>query len=638
MGGTSKVILRNIVPLNDKNMNKSRSDFRHDINALRAIAVLGVVLFHYKVPYFDGGFAGVDIFFVISGYLMTKIITKSLLEGNFSLSNFYSRRATRILPALIFLVLVITCIGYFIYLPIGFKELTKNAAASVAFISNFVYYKRDYFDASSDTNMFLHTWSLSVEWQFYMLLPLLFMLLNHFWRITRRGLGIVLFAATIILFIFSVVAQKIWPNASFYLFPTRSWEMLAGGVAFLSEGYFKQLKTKSYVVLGYLGLFLSLTLLHAQLPWPGFWTLAPVLSTFIIIVGNENKPVIIQNPVVQFIGNISYSFYLWHWPVYVMGGYLGFVENSISTIALIALSGCLALISYKYVESQMANNIRLVLVAACIAIAFPLGLSFIIKNNFLFSNDSLRISQYGETHLKERESQFNASNCFTSSIYSNYNKAQCLKIVDGKQNYLLLGDSHSAHLSQSLRNSFDALGINLNQASSSGCMPLLNQGGQKRCTELMDYIFFEYLPQNANVLNGVIISANWIDSKNQNLIEDLKTTTEYLTKLGIRYILIGQNETYLLPYPIIAAREYEERIKFSEKFLNVKSRKVNELLKSSFGKYYIDIYQLSLIPKLSKDKAPYMFDENHFTKYGADLVSNVILQRKQFKDFLNLGK
>ncbi|CAG5072036.1 hypothetical protein DYBT9623_03974 [Dyadobacter sp. CECT 9623] len=197
------------MPINTK-------EFRYDINALRALAVLGVVLFHYKVPYFQGGFSGVDIFFVISGYLMTRIIIRGLAKGNFSVIEFYSRRVKRILPGLLFLILCLTVINFFLYLPVDYSDFVKNAAASAVFYSNILYYKSDYFDASSENNMLLHTWSLSVEWQFYLILPLVLMLVNRFLKNDRRGYLAVFLIAAVLIFVGSLFATDYRPNASFY--------------------------------------------------------------------------------------------------------------------------------------------------------------------------------------------------------------------------------------------------------------------------------------------------------------------------------------------------------------------------------------------------------------------------------------
>jgi peptidoglycan/LPS O-acetylase OafA/YrhL len=184
-------------------MNKITKNFRYDINALRAIAVLGVVFFHFNVQYFEGGFSGVDIFFVISGYLMTKIVINGLATDKFSILDFYYKRVQRIVPALMGLILIVVSVTFFFYLPVDYREVTKNGTASLLFYSNILYANRDYFDASSDNNIFLHTWSLSVEWQFYLLLPIILYLLNKIFKNDKRKFLIVFISVTALIFMFS---------------------------------------------------------------------------------------------------------------------------------------------------------------------------------------------------------------------------------------------------------------------------------------------------------------------------------------------------------------------------------------------------------------------------------------------------
>src|SRR5690606_4017278 len=212
--------------------------FRADINGLRAIAVIGVVLFHFSAALSPGGFAGVDVFFVISGFLMTGIIFSGVTKGSeknvksFSLLRFYKSRALRIVPALAVLCLFLLVFGWLFLIPLDYKELGKHAAGSIAFISNIVYWQEaGYFDSASHEKWLLHTWSLSVEWQFYILYPLVLLVLFQFLSIRLAKLFVLLGA--VLGFAFCVFATYKWADASYYLLPTRAWQMLAGGVAYL---------------------------------------------------------------------------------------------------------------------------------------------------------------------------------------------------------------------------------------------------------------------------------------------------------------------------------------------------------------------------------------------------------------------
>lgn len=615
--------------------------FRYDINALRAIAVVGVVLFHFKVPYFEGGFSGVDIFYVISGYLMTRIIINSMAAGNFSVREFYVKRMQRIIPALLALILVLLVSCFFIYLPKDYQLVAKNSTASLLFLSNILYWTNSgYFDTSSDSNILLHTWSLSVEWQFYLILPLVLLFLNKIFRNDKVKFLLFFSISVFLIFIGSIIATKVDPSASFYLLPTRSWEMLLGGTAFLVEGFNIQKNRKGIAIAGYLVLLACLVMLNDRLNWPGFYTLLPVIATFVIIVCNYNEIKLLETNIVQTTGKISYSLYLWHWPVYVISNYIGIKATIGSSLLLISISVVLAYLSYKYIESLKFNSGVLLRtsVVACACTAF---LTIKSSNDWLFNSQTIEISNYRENHESERRRQFRTDSCYIYDKHTglvDYDMAHCLEIQDGKKNVLLLGDSHAAHFSQSMREMFEKKNIHLSQASASGCLPLIKKNGAERCSEVIEYIYNEYLPKNSKRIDGVILSANWANVPEKeyvDLVDDLEKTIQYLKSIGINTIIIGQNEVYTLPYPSISAREHEFNVKTSNNFLKQGPDLINKYLSRNLHSFYINIYNLDSIPRLSSHNIPYMFDENHFTKYGADLITEKIMSDKLFVDFIN---
>ncbi len=321
--------------------------FRKDINGLRALAVIAVVLFHFNSSWMPGGFAGVDVFFVISGFLMTGIIFRGMEQDNFSVLNFYVARANRIIPALALLCLALLVFGWFYLTPLEYKALGKHAASSVGFLSNFVYWREaGYFDAASHEKWLLHTWSLSVEWQFYIIYPLVLIALRKF--LSVNTLKLLLIVGTVLGFVFSVVATYKAPNASYYLFPMRAWEMMIGGVAYLYPFTLKENRKKLIERIGLVLVVGSYFLISAENAWPGYLALFPVVGSFLIIQAQRNDSIITNNIVFQKIGTWSYSIYLWHWPLVVI----------IFTFALpeyyiylgMALSILLGFLSYKYVE------------------------------------------------------------------------------------------------------------------------------------------------------------------------------------------------------------------------------------------------------------------------------------------------
>lgn len=331
--------------------------FRTDINGLRAIAVLAVVLFHFNPALLPGGFTGVDIFFVISGFLMTRIIFNGFEQDNFSLGKFYKARANRIIPALALLCLTMLILGWFYLTPRDYTTLTNDALNSIIFISNFFYGgDAGYFDTTSKERWLLHTWSLSAEWQFYIIYPLLLILLKKI--ISLKALKKSVLIGTFIGFIYGVFSTYQSPELSYFLLPSRAWEMMLGGIAFLYP--FTQLTNKNKTRLEISGISLiiiSYLFISKDNVWPGYLALIPVLGAFFILQANNSKSIITTNPLLQKIGTWSYSIYLWHWPISVLGIYLDLGTKWIY-IGL-PLSIGLGFLSYRYIEQYKFHNLKL---------------------------------------------------------------------------------------------------------------------------------------------------------------------------------------------------------------------------------------------------------------------------------------
>ncbi len=329
--------------------------FRADINGLRAWAVVAVVLFHFRVPGFTGGYVGVDVFFVISGYLMTQIIVSGLesAERGFSLWAFYLSRARRIFPALAALSGVLLLAGWFTLPANEYRLLANHAIASVAFFSNIKYWREaGYFDPASHEKWLLHTWSLSVEWQFYLLLPIFLMLVWRLWpgRGKQRLALIALFGASLAL---SIIASPWRPTAAFYLLPTRVWELVSGGLVYLAwpalNTWSKQRRNVEYG--GLMLIAASILLLGGIKSWPGVWALMPAMGTVLVLLANRDDSIFTATPLMQWLGTRSYSIYLWHWPVVVLLVYTELEHDPLAVFSGIAASLLLGHVSYHLVEN-----------------------------------------------------------------------------------------------------------------------------------------------------------------------------------------------------------------------------------------------------------------------------------------------
>lgn len=330
--------------------------FRADINGLRAIAVLSVMFFHFNQGLIPGGFAGVDVFFVISGFLMTSIIFRGLENNNFSLWNFLKARARRIVPALVTVISIVLALGYLFFEPLTYQLAGKHGFSSLLFISNITYANEaGYFDADSFSKLFLHTWSLSVEWQFYIVYPIILIILSKLFSINTLK-KIVLIAA-IISFAFCIYFSSINKTLSYFMIYTRGWEMLFGGVAFLFPLSTTENKKRIIEVLGLILIITSFFIFSDTDNWPSYNALLPVFGAYLCILSNCKKT-LLSNVAFQKIGLWSYSIYLIHWPFIV---FFKKINIEISIVSYFIFTLLFAFIVYSFIERKRNYYIGLLL-------------------------------------------------------------------------------------------------------------------------------------------------------------------------------------------------------------------------------------------------------------------------------------
>lgn len=394
--------------------------YRPDIDGLRALAVLGVILFHAGVPGFPGGYVGVDVFFVISGYLISGIVIRAIERGNFTFSDFYARRINRIFPALIIVLLTTLALGWYLLFRNEFFGLGKHVTAGAGFFSNFALLRETgYFDAAAEKKPLLHLWSLAIEEQFYLFWP---MLLAISWKIKSRfawlaiAVGIVS-GALAFAFSFTQHAQS-----SFYFPLTRLWELIAGFMLLYLElpprddaqyqariPWLPRSNLSADVVAnvkGWIGLSLiiaGMVLFNNKIPWPSPWTLAPVLGTALVISAGEQSWVnrrLFAHPLAIWVGLISYPLYLWHWPLL---SYVRFIQpvGTSTTLLLgaVALSFVLAYATFRLVELPIRLNTSgrgrrsLVLFALMIVVATIGGFTWLKRINPRLDTPKIRAAE-----------------------------------------------------------------------------------------------------------------------------------------------------------------------------------------------------------------------------------------------------
>lgn len=410
--------------------------FRMNINALRALAVLSVVLYHFGITGFGGGFAGVDVFFVISGFLMTGIICKGLEQQRFSILGFYASRARRIIPALLVLCVALLLFG-FVFLPLDdFREVIRSIKSSLLFSSNFMFAKGgSYFDAPLQENWLLHTWSLSVEWQFYVLYPLLLMALYHFLAAQKTRYALLVLAVAS--FAASVVVTRSDPVFAFYMLPTRAWELIAGGLVFLFPLQMSKRNGLICEALGLLAIATSVLCFSEQDLWPGYLALLPVLGTVLVIYGNTQS-VFSTNKALQFAGKVSYSVYLWHWPLVVFLYTCGLLDSWPHVLGAVILSFALGGLSYYLVESRVKpiSSVRGTLFKFAGAVVGVVVLSATTAS-LVKAHPDLRFA-FVDLGQPEYTSKLYAQECYPNA----YDAADC-KLGAGEVAVILFGDSHA---------------------------------------------------------------------------------------------------------------------------------------------------------------------------------------------------
>ncbi|WAC48576.1 acyltransferase family protein [Asticcacaulis sp. SL142] len=513
-------------------MTYIRDKYRPEIDGLRALAILPVIFGHAGFSLFSGGFVGVDVFFVISGYLITRILADEIAEGRFSLLKFYERRVRRIAPALILVMVVSIPFAWFTMLPEEFRDFGQSLIAVNLFLSNvFFLGESGYFEGAAEYKPFLHTWSLAVEEQFYLLFPLV---LFAIWRFARRYLMAILGVAALISLIWAEYNWRHDPNATFYLLPSRAWELLAGALLALgmqnqggergypplvARGLQLMMRPDVRQVLSLAGLAMIITpilVIEHFIPWPGLLTLIPV-SGAMLVIGFARDGTwayrILTQPFFVGIGLISYSAYLWHQPVFVFARLLS--PDGVSTkgyIVLTVLSLGLAYLTWRYIEQPFRKGLKLPKrqlfagAAACAMGLVAVGLT-------LHATGGL------PQRLSAEERMISAGNEYTSP----YGKDCLNRIPTSFDSYCqfgdtsgrtvaVVGDSMSTEVSWKLAEHLTGQPIGMQQFTWTGCPPfagLIRREDPEPCAKFHTKAH-QYILESKNI-DTVIVVSNWAD-------------------------------------------------------------------------------------------------------------------------------
>jgi peptidoglycan/LPS O-acetylase OafA/YrhL len=455
----------------------SQMRYRAEIDGLRALAVVPVILFHAGFEPFSGGYIGVDIFFVISGYLITRLISEEIVRGQFSIATFYERRARRILPALFLVCLVSMPIGWRLLLPDEFSDLGRSVVAVTAFASNFHFWLQgDYFAAPAESWILHHTWSLAVEEQFYILFPLLLVGLS---RVGRRRTFIVVLLGSLASLTLAEFGARIDPSANFYLMPTRAWELGAGALLALGAPRLEVgvAPFKHWIAaIGLAAIAISMLSFGPTTRHPGLITLAPVLGTAALIVAATPETLIgrwLSSGILVGIGLISYSAYLWHQPLFAFARIYVGVPSAAQYLALIAVTFLLARLTWRFVERPFRDRqwfIRervLPLSIASSAVLLMIGIA-----SGRAEHDSSRLDEerrFVAHWTRDRNPLYRA--CIFRPADGRTLADACIHNSSGNTKVAIVGDSHAAVIANQLARALAEAARPLIELTHVACPP-----------------------------------------------------------------------------------------------------------------------------------------------------------------------
>lgn len=644
------------------NLSARKLNYRPDVDGLRAVAVVSVLLFHIGLHAVSGGFVGVDVFFVISGYLISSIIFAEVADGRFSIIRFYERRIRRIFPALFAMLAVVSIFAGMYLLPVELINYAKSMFAATVSASNFYFWSHaSYFNAPTSQPL-LHTWSLAVEEQFYISFPIFLVLVRKFFP-RRLKVAVVLLFFISLLFSAIVVSKN--PGTAFYMPYTRAWELLMGTI--LSLHIFPQIKSailRNLTTIAGIGLIAFTVLFYRpNVPaFPGLSALPPCVGSALIIWAGEAGSslvgrVLSWRPVV-FIGLISYSLYLCHWPFVVMrhmGVFLGagalvpaglaslLPAHRFDMLLEIVVSFVLATLSWKFVEQPFRNGcLRLsgkpLFSVAAISMAILLGISAstVAAKGFAGRFPAGAVWIASSSGLRGDQSKaMRTGTCFVTSeiSFERFDPSICLHEVPDKPNYLLLGDSHSAMLWSAFSSSLP--NVNVMQATSWGCEASLDPA-ERDCRKMMNYIFQDYLPNHA--VQEVFIAGQWRD-------KDLEPLTGVITWAKDHHILvtvIGPMPEYDAPLPRLLAYSVawnkpdlasEHRVANSLAL----DQKMQDLALNTWHVSYISLYHEICEKQGCMEYAdaahtiPLMYDMDHLNYAGAEVVVRDLIAKGKIR-------
>jgi peptidoglycan/LPS O-acetylase OafA/YrhL len=648
-------------------MNKF--NYRSEIDGLRAIAVLSVIFYHSKIKFFEknffsGGYIGVDIFFVISGYLICLIIFSEIKSNErFNFFNFFERRIRRILPALFFIIFISLPFAYYILSPTYLLDYAKSTLASIFFFSNFYFIVEDYNSPASIFKPLLHTWSLSVEGQFYLFFPFFIIFIFKFFK--KNFIEIIL---TIL--ILSLISSHIYssynPSKNFYILTSRIWEFFLGAIIAIihvSKNYLLRtrfLKNKFLPFIGIILLLFSIFFFNEQIPHPSFYTLIPLSGVALVIFcrGDNFINKILSHKILSSIGVISYSMYLWHYIIFSLGAHANLYHDKVSKKAIL-LTILLSIVTYFFIEKPFRNKKiisfkKLILFLLILLSIIVIFFFFIFYKSQRFSEKEKILNSFLKNQIPQELFKDKVS-CFASNDFCHF------KNINNKKTVFIVGDSLMEGLSSSLKDEILKLGLNVIVMNNSGCYfsPDFNSviGDRQRVAsnQICDFKYQNKrlkkildFPESIIVFGGILDPESFKHHKYKNIdfYQNYKKNILELLSNNYKIIQITDNIIYKKNISeLIRKKLFDENIiqnndiKF-DFFINIginEFKKINQKNLNFFNEinhqnyHKISIFELFCNNQL-KDKCSFndekdlfIHDTLHFTKKGSHMVNSSII-------------
>ncbi|SES47922.1 acyltransferase family protein [Rhizobium sp. NFR03] len=641
--------------------------YRPEIDGLRAVAVGVVVLYHAGFP-LTGGFVGVDIFFVISGYLITTVIVEDVKAGSFSLISFYERRARRILPALIAVLLFTVPFALMWLIPAEFEAYSQSLIASLLSFSNIEFWtEQGYFATDADRLPLLHTWSLAVEEQFYLIFPILALSVIR-WR--KTWLTPIISALAILSFLVALLGVKAYPDANFYFLSSRAWELLAGSLfCFLTAS---RLRWVNDVVSA---TALSLTLLSAALltaddPWPSALTLVPVIGAGTLLVFGIQGTLaarILSIPPLTGLGLISYSVYLWHQPIFAFARIRSDAAPSPLMMLILALLVVIVgFLSWRFVERPFRKGPDHLPKSRYRFIAIVASASFVLI--LVGATGQMTVGFPGRlapaTAAMIEESGWSRDCMFSSDdVMPEFPMRACIFNQLNPTRYALWGDSVASSLRPALAEELNKRGIAVQQFTHGFCAPLpgismaYNEEG-RRCASFNRQVINQIL---ASDIDTVILAASWASfffSKSYDVDEVLRTTEGnnrqfVITRLKETIAILeraGRRVILIFPHPVPTVKGVDAVARMMQKGVAKPTITIayqDFLAETTRSRLALDEASSALTMKVRPERAfcgtsrpptcliaqsgtLFIADELHFTKAGAARLVGEVMRMKEF--------